>query len=269
LVRIWAFGSIIIFSTLALFLIPYTPQAEAGVFETICSGDLLSGLYNNVQVETGETCSVRPGAVIQGDLVGGEDSTIALVGATVDGDVTVGTNGRLVAYSSLIGGDLLVGDGSRVWLGGNNTIGGGIQAENCFSMGMYNLNPIFADVIFGDVHADGCNHIRVRNSSIGGLVDIRNTLFSTTLAGSFVNDNVVIEDNLGTVYRAAQNTVGGDMTVDNNDTSTSVLSIPGFISGNFIAGDLECSGNNPAPVAGVTSGLNGVTGDKFGQCAGL
>ena len=271
MVKGWgALVGITIIATLALILIPYTPQAEAGVVsETICSGDLLSGLYNDVLVETGEICSVRPGAVIQGNLVGEEDSTIALVLATVGGNVEVGINGRFVSFGGTIGGDLKAGDGSRTWLNGSMFIGGDIEASNCFSVGMYNVNPLSPVLILGDVFTDGCDFVRLRNSSIGNSVDIRNTLVATTLADSVVAGSVEIEDNMGTVYRAARNSIGGDLRVNNNDSSTSVLPIPGFISGNLIAGSLDCGGNNPAPVAGIVSGPNVVSGSKSGQCAGL
>jgi len=265
LVKAWgALGSITIIATLALILIPSTPEAAAGA-DTICSGILAAGTYMNIIVPT--FCSIGNLVIVNGNVIVQNGATVALVGATIGGNVELDTDSRLVAFVSAINGNLVAGDGTRVWLNGNNTIGGNLVATNCFSVGNY--NPGIVDFIIGDIVIDNCDLVRLRFVSVGVDVTIMNVNSASSLADSLVGGDLDISNNSGFVYRAARNTVGGDLTVDNNDTSTSTLLIPGFISGNFISGNLDCGENDPAPVFGIISGPNVVTGVKSGQCTGL
>jgi len=135
-----------IFAILAMMM-PSMPFASAG--DTICAGDL-SGIHDNVVVQSGDSCFILAGATINGNVKvesGGDLSasgstingnieadgaiSIRISGVTVGGDVQIKkTTGIAVVDSSIIGGNLQMEENSGVSADAFlNTIGGNLQYD--------------------------------------------------------------------------------------------------------------------------------------------
>jgi hypothetical protein len=177
----------------------------------------------------------------------------------------------------------------------NVTVTGNVDVEQGASL-QVNPGPTQKVTINGNVDANKCNSVAlgIRSNvgpiSVGGNVSIRNC----TGTGSFeknvtIGNNVVCSGNASCVVDRI--TIQGNLTVDNNRSSTLQNSITGttvsgnvkfsgntggntgapsdvnFIVRNTIGGNLTCNNNTPPPInEGAT---NIVTGNKSGQCANL
>lgn len=237
---------------------PASVLATAGGTYTCAGGTIASGSYPSVVVAG--TCAVDAGSVtVSGNL------TIAAGGVlyaafsgddvSVDGNLTIGTNGVLVlgcepyAFECLddttntqsamgtVGGNLAA-DGALAVLVHNSSVGrnlsldGGGGGVNCAPQAALFGFPAYAT--FEDVSVTG-------NAAISGWHSCWLGLFRTGVSGNVnFNDNVVADP-------------------DGNEVAT-----------NTIDGNLNCSGNSPAPQIGDSGGvLNTVMGKANGQCTDL
>jgi hypothetical protein len=137
-------------------------------------------------------------------------------------------------------------------------------------------NPVDSGTISGGVHATDPASVRIHFATINGGLDIHGG--SGPTGGPFgitwnaIEDNqisgrVTIEGYNGFWFGFIGNTVDGSVNLNDN-----VLPDPDgneYVT-NVIHGNLNCSGNSPAPQVGDSEGSpNQVTGNKTGQCAGL
>jgi len=156
-----------------------------------------------------------------------------------------------------IPGDIKVGQGSTLQIGTMPTaLTGGV---------------VKTLTINGDIISDGGDYIRIEgvdgNSiEITGSVQIKNTANGVTVNFANIGGNSQFFNNENS-YSITRSTIDGNVQVKDN----SIPNDAGMyhnLSGNIILGNLQCSGNDPAPEA-VFHGLNTVTGKAQGQCSGL
>jgi hypothetical protein len=137
-------------------------------------------------------------------------------------------------------------------------------------------NPVHTATISGGVHATNAMNVQIHFSTINGGVDIRggsgpfggpfdvtfNTIEDSTVNGGITE--VGYDGFWGGLFR---NNVHGSVNYNDN---TLMDPDGNEIQTNTIHGNLNCSGNDPAPQAGDSGGLmNQVSGRETGQCRGL
>ena len=163
------------------------------------------------------------------------------------------------------------------------TIRGGlfVEASATFILGSEE-HMVHTGTISGGVHAADAGSVQVHFSTINGGIDIQGGAgpfggpfdfgggFAptwTTIEDSVINGSVAIAGYDGFWAGFIRNTVNGSVNYDNNV----VLDPDGNeVVTNTIHGNLNCSGNDPAPQVGDSEGSsNAVTGQKTGQCTGV
>jgi hypothetical protein len=129
--------------------------------------------------------------------------------------------------------------------------------------------------INGGVHATNAASVEIHFTRINGGVDVHggsgpgtetNPLFDT-IEDSHINGGVTIEGYDGFWMGFIRNHVNGSVNLNDN-----VLADPDaneYVT-NTINGNLNCTGNSPAPQVGDSEGSpNQVSASKTGQCAGI
>jgi hypothetical protein len=174
-------------------------------------------------------------------------------------------------------GRVVVPEGAVCLSEGPVTIRGGlyIRAGATFVLGSEE-NPVHTGTILGGVHATDAASVQIHFSTINGGVRIHGgsgpfgppfDVTWNTIEDSRINGGATMEGYNGFWAGFIRNTVYGSVNLNNN-----VLEDPDgneYVT-NTIHGNLNCSGNSPAPQVGDSEGLpNKVTGQKRGQCAGL
>jgi hypothetical protein len=169
-----------------------------------------------------------------------------LIGA---GPLTI--NGGLVIEA---GGIFIFGDEESPNV--NATINGGVVAVNANSVQIH-----FSTISGGVVLLGGSGPFPGPFDFGGGFAPTWNTLEDNT-----INGRVVIDGYNGFWQGFIRNTVNGSVNFNNN---TLVDPDGNELVTNTIHGNLNCSGNDPAPQVGDSEGApNVVSGNKNGQCAG-
>jgi hypothetical protein len=157
------------------------------------------------------------------------------------------------------------------------TIKGGlyVRAGATFVLGSEE-NPVHTGTIRGGVHAKNAMIVEIHFSTISGGVRIRGG--SGPFGGPFGVTYNTIEDSRinGSVWMTGyngfwegffRNNVHGSVNYNNNRL---VDPDGNEVQTNRIHGNLNCSGNDPAPQQGDSEGSpNVVTGRKTGQCVGV
>ena len=174
-------------------------------------------------------------------------------------------------------GRVVVPEGAVCLSDGPVTIRGGlyIYSGATFVLGS-DENPTPTGSISGGVHATDAASVQVHNATINGGVRIHGGSgpfgppFDVTwnaIEDNRINGGATVDGYNGFWFGFIRNNVYGSVTLTNN-----VLEDPDgneYVT-NTIHGNLNCSGNSPAPQVGDSEGSpNTVTGLKRGQCAGL
>jgi hypothetical protein len=243
------------------------------------------------------TCNtVFGGGEITGDLVVPTGSFCQLVDTTVTGNVTVQAGSDLFLDSSWIQGSLSVGtnafvDAYEARVDGMTSLSGafGIFASSSrFNRTILNVDSGFVyskksthwggitstngetiietGVVLGSVRTNGDLKTDIFDSAVFGLVTAENATDGSVICDLGAGFGVTVKTsggliqigNGGPITNCSFNVLG-QIQVHNNVASQI------DISGNLVAGDLNCSGNSPAP----TGSSNFVFGAKIGQCASL
>jgi hypothetical protein len=172
---------------------------------------------------------------------------------------------------------VVVPEGAACLSEGPVNIRGGlyIQQGATFVLGSEE-NPVNTGTISGGVHATNPASVQIHFTTINGGVDVHGG--SGPFGGPFditwnaiednrINGGATIEGYDGFWFGFIRNHVNGSVNLNGN-----VLLDPDgneYVT-NTIHGNLNCSGNSPAPQIGDSEGSpNQVTGAKTGQCAGL
>jgi hypothetical protein len=157
------------------------------------------------------------------------------------------------------------------------TIRGGLYIESgaTFVLGSEE-NPVNTGTISGGVHARDAASVQIHFTTINGGIDVHGG--SGPFGGPFevtwnaiednrINGGATVEGYDGFWFGFIRNHVNGSVNLNNN-----VLTDPDaneYVT-NTIHGNLNCTGNSPAPQVGDSEGLpNQVTGVKSGQCVNL
>ncbi|HEX5369320.1 MAG TPA: hypothetical protein VFY10_07900 [Dehalococcoidia bacterium] len=137
-------------------------------------------------------------------------------------------------------------------------------------------NPVDTGTITGGVHATNPDGVQIHHATISGGIDIQGGNgpyggpFDVTwnaIEDNTINGSVSIVGYNGFWFGFLGNDVHGSVTLNNNVLQD--LDANEFVT-NTIHGNLNCSGNSPAPQIGDSEGsANVVTGQKTGQCAAL
>jgi hypothetical protein len=172
---------------------------------------------------------------------------------------------------------VVVPAGASCLSAGPVTINGGVSigAGATFVLGSED-NPVPTGRINGGVHASGAASVQIHFSTINGGIDVHGgagpfggpfDITWNTIEDSQINGTVTIEGYNGFWMGFIRNHVNGTVNLNNN-----VLMDPDgneYVT-NSINGNLNCSGNSPAPQIGDSEGSpNQVNGRKTGQCTGV
>ena len=186
---------------------------------------------------------------------------------TCDGELAPGTYGRVV-----------VPEDGACFSDGPVTITGGLVVERGATVVFgSDENAVHTATISGGVVANDAMNVQIHHSTINGGLRIHGG--QGPFGGPFDVTWNAIEDNLirgGAVIDGYEgfwmgflgNDVRGTVTLTNNNLFEKDDANE-FVS-NTIHGNMNCSGNDPAPQVGDSEGgPNVVTGNKTGQCANL
>lgn len=220
-------------------------------------------LLTNVEVD-GRT-DVQAGADLfveasrlRGPLAVGASSFVQINDSRVDGMTTLASSFGLFSTSSRFdrlvdasGGSFIYSDDSTHW-GGVRSVGGETVVES--------------GVVIGSVWTSGDRLTDVFDSAVFGPVSVNGAEYGSVVCHLGAALSVTVRNSSGTIQIGATGTIAncgfnllGSLGVHDN------LGADIQITGNFIAGNLACTGNNPAPFGSA----NLVGGSKSGQCASL
>lgn len=201
--------------------------------------------------------------------------TAALIGAvapagastTCTGELAPGTYHKLIVPAGAVCGTEA----------GPVTIKGGLYVRTgaTFVLGSEE-NPVHTGTIRGGVHAVNAMSVQIHFSRISGGVRIIGgsgpfggpfDVTWNTLEDNVINGSVRMSGYNGFWEGFFRNIVHGSVNYNNN---TLVDPDGNEVQTNTIHGNLNCSGNDPAPQQGDSEGApNVVTGHKTGQCVGV
>ncbi|HET9322303.1 MAG TPA: hypothetical protein VFO03_00375 [Gaiellaceae bacterium] len=172
---------------------------------------------------------------------------------------------------------VVVPEGAACLSEGPVTIRGGLYIEPgaTFVLGSEE-NPVDTGTISGGVHATNPASVQIHFTTINGGVEVHGgsgpfggpfDITWNAIEDNHINGGVTVEGYDGFWFGFIRNHVNGSVSLNGN-----VLLDPDgneYVT-NTIHGNLNCSGNSPAPQVGDSEGSpNQVTGAKTGQCAGL
>jgi hypothetical protein len=198
------------------------------------------------------------GSRIMGPLTVGNSSYTEAVDARVDGTTTLtdsfGLNAQRTRFSRLVDGRntlFVLSNASTHW-GGVRHTGGQTVVEG--------------GVVIGSIYTTGSEITDVHDTAVFGPITVIAAQYGSVLCHIGAALSVTVRNSGGQVHVGTAATFAncgfnlmGSLTVDDN------IGADIQITGNVIAGNLACSGNDPAPFGG----FNLVGGSKTGQCANL
>jgi hypothetical protein len=172
--------------------------------------------------------------VITGNVTVPAGASCILVGGTVQGNVSAGAGASLELDSVTVQGNVFVGAGASFDAGGT------VMRRNLSTEGANTINIVFSEV-------DG-------NSSFDA------TSGPLSICGGGGSACVLFNFNPGTASKF------GNVSITNTSSPAGAV-----YGGNFVAGNLTCSGNTFVTnnVPGFGSIPNTVLGHESGQCVGL
>ncbi len=206
------------------------------------------------------------GVLSAGLLVLAPVAASAATSTTCTGELAPGTYYKVVVPE----GAVCLSEGPVTILGGLF-----IEPGATFVLGSEE-NPVDTGTISGGVHATDPASVQIHFTTINGGIDIQGG--SGPFGGPFdvtwnaiednrINGGATVEGYNGFWFGFIRNNVRGSVNLNDN-----VLADPDgneYVT-NTIYGQLNCSGNSPAPQTGDSQGsANTVTGLKTGQCAEL
>ena len=254
-------------------------------------GSAMAAAFAATLLTTGATFAAQPSAGMTcsgGTIPAGTYSSLTVAGpCAVDaGNVTVSGNVKVLGTGTLLvafgGSDLTVGGNLVIDAGGTGVLGCEPEAFTCFNDPDQNVGTLSAHVgIGGNLVSDGGLAILVHNASVGrnvvvdggggGLTCAPQLLGVAPAYGTFedvhIAGNASITGFTSCWLGFFRNHVGRNVNFNDNV----VLDPDGNeVATNWIGGNLNCSGNSPAPQTGDSHGnLNTVGGKATGQCVSL
>jgi hypothetical protein len=272
--RRWRLLSVLVIVNLAAVALVATPsQAQVVTCTSTLSDQTIEA---SVVVPSGSACQltnvvvvgrmdVQAGADlflestrIQGPLAVAANSFVQASDSRVDGMTTLtnsfglySTGSRFDRLVDARGGSFVYSDDSTHWGGvrsesGETVIESGVVIGSVWTSGD-RLTDVFDTAVFGPVSITAAEY--------GSVVCHMGAALSVTVRNS---SGVIQIGTAGVIANCGFNLLGSLGVYDNIGADIQ-------ITGNFIAGNLACTGNNPVPHGSV----NLVGGSKTGQCASL
>jgi hypothetical protein len=213
---------------------------------------LAPGAYNSLSMPPGSACAVTGAVTITHPLSLGDSSALVVFAGslTVTGPVDVGPNA-------------FFGDGMRG--AAPVTVGGPLSVEQngAVVIGFENKHGPLVSSIGGPVRGTDVSTVQIHNSAIGGPVNLQggggsNAVLDQIIGGGYnfndLEDNVisgpVTINGYGGIWAGVlRNQIGGGLTFTNNSDMDEF-----DIGSNVIAGNANCSGNDPAVNTGGSPG---------------
>ena len=213
--------------------------------------------------------------VSAGLLVGSAGGAQAALGTTICKDTTFDNPMPAGTY-----GKVVVPAGEACYFtaaSGLVDIRGGvyIEAGATFVLGDHEI-PDLHGRVSGGVHATDPASVRIHFSRINGGVDIHGGsgpfggpegITWIAIEDDVINGGATVDGYNGFWFGFLTNVVHGTVNLNDNVSTQDPDDSNEFVS-NIIKGNLNCTGNSPAPQVGDSEGgPNTVTGHKNGQCA--
>ena len=230
-------------------------QAHGGGYrqDVTCDGTLGAQTVGNVVVADGTGC-VLENTTVKGAIKVGAGAALDMTGVQVYKSVTATGSGRVSATDTVVAGGFTTTNVGIVRLTGSGVLGSvAVKGDTSFSAS--NL------AVGGNLSGDVVNRFDVADSYVLGTLSAVEAYSGANLCGNWVLGDTRVVNGGGALLVGATagcegNEVNGDVVVENNLAYVEV-------AGNTVKGDLNCVGNDPAPVLGT----NTVKGAKLGQCA--
>lgn len=231
------------------------PAQAHGTRQVTCDGTIGAATVGGVVVADGTSC-VLDGTKVKGAITVGAGAVLDMSNVKAYKSLTSTGSGRVTAAGSVVYGAVSsTGTGvvrltdSRVY--GDVTVTGETTSFSASGLG-----------VGGDLTGGTVGRFDVSGSYVLGSLSANESFNGSNLCGNWVYGNTTVAASggavlLGGTANCAGNAVSGDVAVENNAAYIA-------IDGNKVDGDLNCTGNDPAPVVGTS---NTVKGAKSGQCA--
>ncbi len=175
---------------------------------------------------------------------------------TIVGNLVVPNNAVCqLEGGGMVSGNVTVGENAGFTLEGGWIIGGTIQAIDCAYVA---INPYASGstVVGRIVEIEGCSG----NSPALGYYFPAGAAFGSFGPNSLIGGNLNCRSNAGECILVSVH-VGGTVNVMNNNSAA-----PSQVDGNFIAKDLHCAKNVPAPTGKNDSVAGNPDSNSEGQC---
>lgn len=157
----------------------------ASADNTICTGTIIGGTFDNVIVPSGATCF--------------------LIDTTVEGSVKAENASNLLAIvGGSVGGDVQTDGASRVFLGRGTQVTGNVSIEGATLVGIGRGTGI---TIGGNLQVEENEQVIITDNRVGGNLQAEEN-GSVGISGNTIEENLQCEDN-GSV-------VGGNNAVEGN-----------------------------------------------------
>ncbi len=191
-----------------------------------------------------------------------ECNNTALGATTVNGNLVVPAGAFCDLSGTRVTGNATVSAGpasqpTSLLLDNASVVAGNVAVQRNSQFAEFNGSSVG-----GNVECNNCQVADVHDSSVGGNLDLNGVSQGADTSNSRFGGNLRIQNGVDTSafgYALSNNSVGGSLNFDNNTTAG-----PSTITGNTIASNLSCSGNQPPP-----TGAGNTAKHKTGQCAGL
>ncbi len=187
---------------------------------------------------SGNTCNGAYNGTFNGNLTVSAGQNCSFVSGGVTGNVQL-NGGNLILMQSQVGGDVQLNGGGTFTIGPGTTIGGNLQIQNLPSGSTQ--NQICGTTIHGD--------LQFQSNGTAVLIGAG----TASCAGNTIGGNLTVQNNTGATT-VVGNTITGNLQ-DHNNTG------PTQVSDNLIGNNLQCQNNTS-----ITGGGN-TAASKQGQCS--
>jgi len=217
-------------------------EIEVGEYEggLICADEITSNINQNIEVESGATCTIKNGATVTGNIKVG--STLVVTDASsVVGNIK-GEDGASITVedNSSVSGNIKHEGGSGDVTVSNSAVDGNVKGEGVDTM------TITGSTIGSDVELEGGGTLVITEaSSVGGDVEGEDGASITVEGNSSVEGEVKNEGGSGDLT-ITDSHVGDDVETEGVDTVT--------ITDSVIDGDIESEGDGTVTITGNTVG---------------
>ena len=219
---------------LAMVVAPAPAQAATG--NVTCTTDIENTVITgNLTVPAGAICTLG-GVTVQRNVSVGAGASLQFVGTIVGGNVSVGAGASTFLDSITVQGNVSVGAGASFEAGGT------VIQRNLSTEGADNISIVFAEV-------DGNSSFDATSGTLSICTDSNPACVLFTFNPGTLNPNPHGPANKF-----------GNVSITNTAPGSVVY------GGNFVAGNLTCSGNTFVTNLGIQ---NIVLGKESGQCVGL